>query len=437
MAGSDVILRGVPDDARPNDVRLRDPAAAGGTVDVANFTPTVAWQDVGSEVAFEALYLTPTVAWQDVDGAEVAGGTTDDVLPVQPTIAWQPVAGTVTDEATPLTVTPAWQGIGSEVSDEAQPLSVTPAWQLIDAAAGALAVDVLPVEPTVEWQELDALLVEFVATIVPTVAWQDVSGSIGYSVDTLPVEPTIAWQDVGGDYTGPQVIVQPVEPTVAWQAVGGSSVLEAGPLSPTVAWQAIDEFVEEVGTVTVLSTSPSVTWQGVGSSVGQEAQPLEPEIEWQEPGTLLIEYVAPITPIIAWQAVNDLQGQTTPQAEESSTGGWARAFREEQRRLKKRDEEWKKEQERELAQLLKAKLRAEDDQAQVEAALGVETQRLSELVGRYASTADQSLWGNRTARAIEYAQKSRTEFAYQLALRAIVRQIEEEEIVMLMALAVA
>jgi len=113
---------------------------------------------------------------------------------------------------------------------------------------------------------------------------------------------------------------------------------------------------------------------------------------------------------------------------------------------------WTPAAERELAQLVRRRKQREDDERAIEAALEAagaaqaaaeasaqadELRRLAGLVDAYARSTSDDLLLRRTARAIEYAQRAQSALAYELALREIARQLEEEEFAVLMALAIA
>lgn len=120
-----------------------------------------------------------------------------------------------------------------------------------------------------------------------------------------------------------------------------------------------------------------------------------------------------------------------PAVEERPAGGWNFAF------------------ERELSRRLRRRFRRKDDEEQVEAALeavGVaippppatvapqdDTPRLRALVARYERL--QLPPSKRTERAVRYARRAQTELAYELALREIAQQIEDDELSLVLALA--
>jgi hypothetical protein len=90
----------------------------------------------------------------------------------------------------------------------------------------------------------------------------------------------------------------------------------------------------------------------------------------------------------------------------------------------------------ELRRLLRKKLKREEDEERLEAAIEsldaeivLPNDRLQRLVAAFPATA------NRTQRAIEYAQRAKTDFAYELALREIAKELEDEEHAVLMTLA--
>ena len=109
---------------------------------------------------------------------------------------------------------------------------------------------------------------------------------------------------------------------------------------------------------------------------------------------------------------------------------------------------WSVRYERELAKRLRRKIQLEDEADAVEAALeaagvelpatvtdarGDDLKRLRGLVNAFSAYADES--ANRTQRAIEYAQRAKTQLAYELAIREIAQQLEDEEHAVLLTLA--
>lgn len=139
----------------------------------------------------------------------------------------------------------------------------------------------------------------------------------------------------------------------------------------------------------------------------------------------------------AWQTANvafqpgafqylafQTQLKLTIPAPERPAGGWG----------------WSNEYQRELARRLRRKLALEDDEALVEAALEAagaalpaeaaeapadDPARLRALVEGFAR--ESAANARRTERAIDYAQRAKSAFAYELAIREIARQLEEEE----------
>lgn len=108
-------------------------------------------------------------------------------------------------------------------------------------------------------------------------------------------------------------------------------------------------------------------------------------------------------------------------ATEPSTGGWVRKY------------------DKYLARLIKQRMRLEEDGDVVEAALeaaGValpvtvtdappdDLPRLRRLVVAYARKADAA---PKTQRAIDYAKRAQSQLAYELAIRAIAKEIEDED----------
>lgn len=123
-----------------------------------------------------------------------------------------------------------------------------------------------------------------------------------------------------------------------------------------------------------------------------------------------------------------------PQAPQP-TGGWAGYFRAEQAAIRRRAlgklaEEADEEREREaLAARLEAALIADRSITQAEA----DRLRLDQLAELYA---DRALLDRRAQRALAYAERAQTDFAVQLALRELQRQQEDEELAVLLVLAI-
>jgi hypothetical protein len=133
---------------------------------------------------------------------------------------------------------------------------------------------------------------------------------------------------------------------------------------------------------------------------------------------------------------------------QSATGGWASVIRAEQAREKAKRERWKREDEEELAELIRRNERLKAAEATVERALeaagetapagsATDLKRLEALTSRYAAITDRDQLARRAQRALEYAERSRTQMAYELALRELARSIEEEELAVLLLIASA
>ena len=121
--------------------------------------------------------------------------------------------------------------------------------------------------------------------------------------------------------------------------------------------------------------------------------------------------------------------------EEAATGGWARYFRAEQEALRRTrfralDEEADETREREaLAETLETALIADGTATQGD----VDRLRLDQIAALYT---DRTLLDRRAQRALAYAERSRTELATRLALRELQRQQEDEELAVLLVLAI-
>lgn len=121
--------------------------------------------------------------------------------------------------------------------------------------------------------------------------------------------------------------------------------------------------------------------------------------------------------------------------EEAATGGWARYFRAEQEALRRTrfralDEEADETREREaLAEALETALIADGTATQGD----VDRLRLDQIAALYT---DRTLLDRRAQRALAYAERSRTELATRLALRELQRQQEDEELAVLLVLAI-
>lgn len=123
-----------------------------------------------------------------------------------------------------------------------------------------------------------------------------------------------------------------------------------------------------------------------------------------------------------------------PEAE-SATGGWAHYFRAEQAALRRKHlralaEEADETREREaLAEALETALIADGTATQGD----VDRLRLDQIAALYT---DRTLLDRRAQRALAYAERSRTELATRLALRELQRQQEDEELAVLLVLAI-
>ena len=276
-------------------------------------------------------------------------------------------------------------------------------------------------------------------------AWQSDAWAEDPPAYTVPGWVTGSWADgtwasgswgdsggVSGDFDGVTL------GEIAGQDVGGTLVqyYDAATLGTIT------------GQVTAWSLTINVEPVTLGGIVGQDVDGLEvvppggfvgadlAQIFGQDLGLSVVFNIEPaILGGIEGQDVTLQGGEPAPVPVASETGGWSALFRTEQARFKR-------EEERELAKLLKQRLRAEDDRRKVEEVVALEVdedaselERLRSLVTTYAATADRDLWANRTARAIDYAQRAQTALAYELALREIAKQEEELEMVLLMALA--
>lgn len=123
-----------------------------------------------------------------------------------------------------------------------------------------------------------------------------------------------------------------------------------------------------------------------------------------------------------------------PEAE-SATGGWAHYFRAEQAALRRKHlralaEEAEEASEREaLAEALETALIADGTATQGD----VDRLRLDQIAALYT---DRTLLDRRAQRALAYAERSRTELATRLALRELQRQQEDEELAVVLVLAI-
>lgn len=121
--------------------------------------------------------------------------------------------------------------------------------------------------------------------------------------------------------------------------------------------------------------------------------------------------------------------------EEAATGGWAHYFRAEQAALRRKHlralaEEAEEASEREaLAEALETALIADGTATQGD----VDRLRLDQIAALYT---DRTLLDRRAQRALAYAERSRTELATRLALRELQRQQEDEELAVLLVLAI-
>ena len=92
----------------------------------------------------------------------------------------------------------------------------------------------------------------------------------------------------------------------------------------------------------------------------------------------------------------------------------------------------------ELRELLWRNERLKQAAETVERALGVEAKGpalAKELTERYADAVGREFLARRAQRALDYAERAQTALAYELALREMARQAEEEEMALLLILA--
>jgi hypothetical protein len=118
---------------------------------------------------------------------------------------------------------------------------------------------------------------------------------------------------------------------------------------------------------------------------------------------------------------------STPQEAESSGGFF---FRQEQERYRR---EYERERERKELQELEERLEAHlvETGSIPKPDVSAEVRRLRAQVESFR---DREGISNRLTRALDYAQKARTEIAYRLAAREIAKMMEEEELALLMVL---
>lgn len=125
----------------------------------------------------------------------------------------------------------------------------------------------------------------------------------------------------------------------------------------------------------------------------------------------------------------------TPTPTPRRGGGWAHYFRAEQAALRRKHlralaEEAEEASEREaLAEALETALIADGTATQGD----VDRLRLDQIAALYT---DRTLLDRRAQRALAYAERSRTELATRLALRELQRQQEDEELAVLLVLAI-
>ena len=119
--------------------------------------------------------------------------------------------------------------------------------------------------------------------------------------------------------------------------------------------------------------------------------------------------------------------------DEPATGGWAQAFATEQRRLKREDDERKRLEAEEKAAL--AREIAELETHLVDEGALEKVSRETDLLRLRDLAASFDALPNRAQRALDYAERAKTEAALILAQREMQRLAEEEEMAVVLMLA--
>lgn len=196
--------------------------------------------------------------------------------------------------------------------------------------------------------------------------------------------------------------------------------------SPTVSFTDLLTASPQSGTIRITGQAPTLAQTWSAQPQAGEVRLIGQQPTLSESGTFT---VTPQSGVIRFVG----NAPTIPaKAEDQPSGGWADYFHYEQererRKAKRLQAELEEEREREaLAERLERVL-VEDgtlDRGEADAL------RLEALVAQYA-TADLP---NRAQRAIRYAERAQSDLSVQLALREIQRVAEEEELAVLMALA--
>jgi hypothetical protein len=124
---------------------------------------------------------------------------------------------------------------------------------------------------------------------------------------------------------------------------------------------------------------------------------------------------------------------TVPQDEQAS-GGWAEAFRREQEGYRRQAARRRAEEEREREAALAREIAALEQHLVEQGALA-KVSPDTELLRLSDTARDMAELPRRAMRALAYAERARTEAAVALAQRELARAMEEEELAVLMALA--
>ena len=221
------------------------------------------------------------------------------------------------------------------------------------------------------------------------------------------------------------------QPTVAqtWSASPEAGEVRLAGQQPLVQSGAGQSVLPTTGTLTFIGQQPTVTVEG-GATVSPIAGAVR--LTGQAPVLAVTEgwYASPITGVLRFAGQTPtVEGGEAIATQDAPSGGWASYFRYEQERERRRlERELAEEREREeLAERLERQLVAEGLIAREQAELA----RLERMAAQY----DMGDLPNRVQRALRYAERAQTELAIQLALREMQRMADEEELAVLMALA--
>jgi hypothetical protein len=207
-----------------------------------------------------------------------------------------------------------------------------------------------------------------------------------------------------------------IDQDVSLAGTGGALSLAGGTASTTLTLTASGGALALTGGTATLTPTANVWLEGTGGTLTLTGG----EATLSAGGSVSLVATGGALVLIGGEAALTFTETVAGSTEEQPSGGYG----------------WSNLYTLELRRLLRKKIKREEDEERLEAAIEsldaeivLPNDRLQRLVAAFPATA------NRTQRAIEYAQRAKTDFAYELALRAIAKELEDEEHAVLMTLA--